>query len=101
MKSNIALKSLVLTLLLSFAVMGSTFAQGGARYVDLTDAAEHSVQAVTYIKTEFVQKNSLWDDFFSGSFWDNFFGSAPSNIYPHNALTYAPQSSSFIIFIAL
>lgn len=84
MKSNIALKSLVLTLLLSFTVVSSTFAQGGARYVDLTDAAEHSVQAVTYIKTEFVQKNSLWDDFFSGSFWDNFFGSAPS-IYPLQA----------------
>ena len=44
-----------------------------SNYVDLTSAAEHSVQAVVHIKTEFKQKNSAWDRYFSGSFWEEFF----------------------------
>ena len=55
-----------------------------AKYVDLTDAAESSVNAVVYIKTEFMQKNSAWDDFFGGTIWEHFFGSAPS-AYPVQA----------------
>ena len=53
-------------------------------YVDLTTAAEKSVNAVVYIKTEFTQKNSVWDDFFGGTIWENLFGSAPS-MYPVQA----------------
>lgn len=53
-------------------------------YVDLTTAADKSVNAVVYIKTEFTQKNSAWDDFFGGSIWENLFGSAPS-MYPVQA----------------
>ena len=45
-----------------------------SHYVDLTEAAEHSIQAVVHIKTEFKQKNSAWDNYFSGSFWEEFFG---------------------------
>ena len=41
-----------------------------AKYVDLTEAAESSVNAVVYIKTEFTQKNSMWDDFFGGTIWE-------------------------------
>jgi S1-C subfamily serine protease len=54
------------------------------RYVDLTEAAESSVNAVVYIKTEFTQKNAVWDDFFGGTIWEHFFGSAPS-AYPVQA----------------
>ena len=56
----------------------------GMNYVDLTTAAEKSVNAVVYIKTEFTQKNSVWDDFFGGTIWENLFGSAPS-MYPVQA----------------
>ncbi len=59
-------------------------ASAGMRYVDLTAAAEKSVNAVVYIKTEFTQKNSAWDDFFGGTIWEHFFGSAPS-LYPVQA----------------
>ncbi len=58
--------------------------KGGMNYVDLTQAAEKSVNAVVYIKTEFTQKNSVWDDFFGGTIWENLFGSAPS-MYPVQA----------------
>ena len=56
-------------------------------YVDLTEAAEHSIQAVVHIKTEFKQKNSAWDSYFSGSFWEEFFGIpyGKSNDYPVQA----------------
>ena len=59
-----------------------------SHYVDLTEAAEHSIQAVVHIKTEFKQKNSAWDNYFSGSFWEEFFGMLPygkSNDYPVQA----------------
>lgn len=59
-----------------------------SHYVDLTDAAEHSIQAVVHIKTEFKQKNSAWDSYFSGSFWEEFFGMLPygnTNDYPVQA----------------
>ena len=45
----------------------SQSATKGMNYVDLTVAAEKSVNAVVYIKTEFTQKNSVWDDFFGGN----------------------------------
>lgn len=53
-----------------------------ANYVDLTYASEQSVHAVVHIKTEFLKKNSVWDDFFGSSFWGDFFGSVPGNQYP-------------------
>ncbi len=59
-----------------------------SHYVDLTEAAEHSIQAVVHIKTEFKQKNSAWDSYFSGSFWEEFFGMLPygnTNDYPVQA----------------
>jgi len=58
-----------------------------SHYVDLTEAAEHSIQAVVHIKTEFKQKNSAWDNYFSGSFWEEFFGVpyGQSNEYPVQA----------------
>lgn len=56
----------------------------GMNYVDLTTAAEKSVNAVVYIKTEFTQKNSAWDEFFGGTIWEHIFGSAPS-MYPVQA----------------
>lgn len=56
----------------------------GMNYVDLTIAAENSVNAVVYIKTEFTQKNSVWDDFFGGTIWEHLFRSAPST-YPVQA----------------
>lgn len=62
----------------------SQSATKGMNYVDLTVAAEKSVNAVVYIKTEFTQKNSVWDDFFGGTIWENLFGSAPS-MYPVQA----------------
>lgn len=55
-----------------------------SKYVDLTVAAEQSVNAVVYIKTEFMQKNSAWDDFFGGTIWENLFGRTPS-MYPVQA----------------
>ena len=80
-------KVLLFTVLSVFAVTYSGCAQPEtrtAKYVDLTDAAESSVNAVVYIKTEFTQKNSMWDDFFGGTIWEHFFGSAPS-AYPVQA----------------
>ncbi|MDL2311414.1 trypsin-like peptidase domain-containing protein [Bacteroidales bacterium OttesenSCG-928-B11] len=43
-------------------------------YVDLTYAAEKSVNAVVHIKTEFMRKNSFFDDFFGSGFLEQFFG---------------------------
>lgn len=47
--------------------------QVGRNYVDLTSAAEQSVHAVVHIKTTFMYRTSVWEDFFGGSFWDDFF----------------------------
>jgi Do/DeqQ family serine protease len=58
-----------------------------SNYVDLTAAAEHSIQAVVHIKTEFKQKNSAWDSYYNDSFWEHFFGIpyGQSNEYPVQA----------------
>ena len=80
-------KVLLITVLSVIMAVSSSCAQPEnrtAKYVDLTDAAESSVNAVVYIKTEFMQKNSAWDDFFGGTIWEHFFGSAPS-AYPVQA----------------
>ena len=63
-------------------------AQTSARnYVDLTPAAEHSVQAVVHIKTQFLYQTSIWEDFFGGSFWDDFFEfSMPGGTREHLAM---------------
>jgi serine protease Do len=85
-KTNI-FKHLTISIILVFSYTAAVMAQtAGGRYemVDLTRAAEESVNAVVYIKTEFMQKNSAWDDFFGGTIWENLFGSAPS-LYPVQA----------------
>jgi serine protease Do len=51
------------------------------QYVDLTAAAELSIHAVVHIKTEFLRKNAVWDDFFGEGFMEQFFGITPSQ-YP-------------------
>ena len=92
MKQNTFSKTLIMTLLA--VVISSCYAQNSnektqknsagstANYVDLTYASEQSVHAVVHIKTEFLKKNSIWDDFFGGSFWGDFFGSSHGNQYP-------------------
>lgn len=56
-------------------------------YVDLTAAAEQSVHAVVHIKTTFMYRTSVWEDFFGGSFWDDFFNfSAPFGGYEQKAM---------------
>ena len=80
-------KTLLIAILSIFVCINSGCSQPEkrvAKYVDLTEAAESSVNAVVYIKTEFTQKNSTWDDFFGGTIWEHFFGSAPST-YPVQA----------------
>lgn len=80
-------KVLLITLLSIVIGLNSGCAQPESRspkYVDLTEAAESSVNAVVYIKTEFEQKNSMWDDFFGGTIWEHFFGSGHSS-YPVQA----------------
>jgi len=84
-------KSIIKTLLISVLLLSGanwhTNAQSTShvsKYVDLTTAAESSVDAVVYIKTEFMQKTSAWDDFFGGTIWENFFGMTPSP-YPVQA----------------
>ncbi len=94
MKSIRITKSLLIIVLASITTLNCGCAQpeskpaskptSTAKYVDLTEAAESSVNAVVYIKTEFTQKNSVWDDFFGGTIWEHFFGSAPS-AYPLQA----------------
>ena len=87
MKTSNFSKVLLFTMLAFFACTYTGCAQKesqGTRYVDLTDAAESSVNAVVYIKTEFMQKNSMWDDFFGGTIWEHLFRSAPS-AYPVQA----------------
>ena len=93
MATNKLIKTLLISLLWFFSVnlnaqipAGENFQNSPktSNYVDLTAAAEHSVQAVVHIKTEFKQKNSAWDSYFSGSFWEEFFGIpyGKSNDYP-------------------
>jgi S1-C subfamily serine protease len=87
MKAMSNSKTLLIAILSIFICINSGCSQPEkrvAKYVDLTEAAESSVNAVVYIKTEFMQKNSMWDDFFGGTIWEHFFGSAPST-YPVQA----------------
>lgn len=92
MRQNIFSNALIMTCLLFVAVSchaqtpneepAKQEAKVSANYVDLTYASEQSVHAVVHIKTEFLKKNSVWDDFFGGSFWGDFFGSSQGNQYP-------------------
>ncbi len=75
--------SAILASLTPVGIQAQTSSKGPV-YVDLTTAAERSVNAVVYIKTEFMQKNSAWDEFFGGTIWEHFFGSRPST-YPVQA----------------
>ncbi|MBQ6070657.1 MAG: trypsin-like peptidase domain-containing protein [Bacteroidales bacterium] len=75
--------SIIFAFLTPVGIQAQTPAKGPV-YVDLTTAAERSVNAVVYIKTEFMQKNSAWDEFFGGTIWEHFFGSRPST-YPVQA----------------
>ncbi len=87
MKVNRVIKTLSFCLLALFISTNNLNAQSATKnavYVDLTTAAEQSVNAVVYIKTEFTQKTSAWNDFFGGTIWEEFFGLAPS-IYPVQA----------------
>lgn len=92
MRQNIFSNALIMTCLLFITVSchaqtpneepAKQEAKVSANYVDLTYASEQSVHAVVHIKTEFLKKNSVWDDFFGGSFWGDFFGSSQGNQYP-------------------
>ena len=87
MRVRVFVNTLLISVLLGLFPSNYLMAQSaskGVGYVDLTTAAEKSVNAVVYIKTEFTQKNSVWDDFFGGTIWENLFGSAPS-MYPVQA----------------
>jgi Do/DeqQ family serine protease len=87
MMSKKLVKALFISIIFAFITPVGIQAQTSAKgpvYVDLTTAAERSVNAVVYIKTEFMQKNSAWDEFFGGTIWEHFFGSRPST-YPVQA----------------
>lgn len=87
MKAKILIIALSMSILNTFNHTNVMFAQSSSnasKYVDLTTAAEQSVNAVVYIKTEFMQKNSAWDEFFGGSIWGDLFGMSPS-MYPVQA----------------
>lgn len=87
MRAKIIFNCLLISCLCFVFPAQSAYAQSaskGMNYVDLTMAAEKSVNAVVYIKTEFTQKNSAWDEFFGGTIWEHIFGSAPS-MYPVQA----------------
>ena len=50
-------------------------------YVDLTPAAEHTVNTVVHINAEMLQKNSMWDNFFSDPFFNFFNFQAQPQVY--------------------
>ena len=50
-------------------------------YVDLTPAAEHTVNTVVHINAEMLQKNSMWDSFFSDPFFNFFNYQAQPQVY--------------------
>lgn len=96
MAVNNFFKTLIISLLCVFGVSLNAQTPAGenfqnspkfSNYVDLTAAAEHSIQAVVHIKTEFKQKNSAWDSYYNDSFWEHFFGIpyGQSNEYPVQA----------------
>ena len=88
MKIKRTFRTLAISVLAIMCTVGCTHAQSShgstSKYVDLTEAAERSVNSVVYIKTEFTQKTPEWDDFFGGTIWEHFFGMAPS-AYPVQA----------------
>lgn len=87
MKAKTSIKTLLISVLILSCGCEILYAQSSSKsskYVDLTDAAENSVNAVVYIKTEFTQKTPVWDDFFGGTIWEHFFGMSPST-YPVQA----------------
>ena len=80
------IKLLITTLLVVF-VTGASAQSASRSYVDLTSAAEQSVHAVVHIKTTFLYRTSVWDDFFSGSFWEDFFNfSSPFGSYEQQVM---------------
>lgn len=91
MKIDHGIKSLLLSAFLSFTVISCAQQEVvfeepkkqiiHTNHVDLTYAAEKSVHSVVHIKTEFLRKNSVWDDFFGNGFLEQFFGITPSQ-YP-------------------
>lgn len=86
MKKIIFIK-LLLVSLLCFAAADVPAQPVQRNYVDLTAAAEQSVHAVVHIKTTFMYRTSVWEDFFGGSFWDDFFNfSAPFGGYEQKAM---------------
>lgn len=86
MKKIIFIK-LLLVSSLCFAATGVPAQPVQRNYVDLTAAAEQSVHAVVHIKTTFMYRTSVWEDFFGGSFWDDFFNfSAPFGGYEQKAM---------------
>lgn len=86
MKKKIFVKLLIVSLLfLSSAEVPAQSTQHN--YVDLTAAAEQSVHAVVHIKTTFLYRTSMWEDFFAGSFWSDFFNdSAPFGGFEQEAM---------------
>lgn len=80
------IKLLIATLLVVI-VTGASAQPASRSYVDLTSAAEQSVHAVVHIKTTFLYRTSVWDDFFSGSFWEDFFNfSSPFGSYEQQVM---------------
>ncbi len=78
---------LLITTLLIVIVTGVSAQSASRSYVDLTSAAEQSVHAVVHIKTTFLYRTSVWDDFFSGSFWEDFFNfSSPFGSYEQQVM---------------
>ena len=73
MQCNYFRNVLVIILLSCFLSCGNSQNNHARQYVDLTFAAEHSVHAVVHIKTTFLYRTSVWNDFFGGSFWNDFF----------------------------
>ncbi|HOS17154.1 MAG TPA: trypsin-like peptidase domain-containing protein, partial [Bacteroidales bacterium] len=66
----------------------SSYAGGG--YVDLTQAAAKTINAVVHINAEMMQKHSMWDNFFQDPFFSFF------NIQPQQQL-YQAYGSGVII----
>lgn len=86
MKANCFIKVLFISCLTACTL--ALDAQTPTRnYVDLTQAADQSVHAVVHIKTTFLYRTSVWEDFFGGSFWEDFFDFAmPGGIAEHQAM---------------
>ncbi len=86
MKPKHASHTMVLLLCIFLSTIGSACAQrdprpGGPALVDLTPAAEHTVNTVVHINAEMLQKNSMWDNFFSDPFFNFFNFQAQPQVY--------------------